>query len=204
MCPLARLTCLLSLLLPATVWSASELTFALDPEGSVGTLEVPLAVPFEVYAVGTNMEDFFAVEFGGEGSLLDEAAVVVLSTDVLGSVYCGLQPCCTGFSCVFGTGGCVASEGGAPTALVRWTLIALAPVPADLTLCVTGYDPSSFPDGTPGYANCDEELIVFGAASNPCGAGIPDGCLVLNPSFDCDAVGDAADSFGAMKSLYRE
>lgn len=203
MVPRIALICLVfgsSLGLVGPVVAAPTIGFYGDAAGTAGTLEIQAFVPATIYLVAKGLEaDGFAVEFGASGDLADDVDLLVLDVTGPPPILLALDSCGR-FACLFGFGSCIAAED--PFVIASWNVFAVADLGMDRTLCVEGFQPSTFPDGDPGYQTCDADLVAFLDATNPCGSGTPPGCLIVNPSFPCDAIPTVTRSFGAIKSLY--
>jgi hypothetical protein len=80
---------------------------------------------------------------------------------------------------IVGTGGICQGLTPAAVLVTYRGMLFLAAVPNDLTLCLSGSQPSSFPSGAPGYLVCNApgQLQQF-ASAYP-------GCAVINPSDGC-------------------
>jgi len=97
---------------------------------------------------------------------------------------------------IVGTGGLCHGQTG-PFALVTYNgVLFLAAVANDVTLCLVGSSPTSFPNGAPGYLACDSpgDLRNFGSAYA--------GCAIINHLTLPIPVPNEATSFGALKAAY--
>jgi hypothetical protein len=113
-----------------------------------------------------------------------------------------IPPGCSDFGAgddnwIVGTGGACLGEGTASSWLVKYAgLLFLSAVGNDLTLCMGGASPSSFPNGAPGYLVCQAPGLLrnYGSAY--------EGCAIINRSTLPEPVADDASSFGALKAAY--
>jgi hypothetical protein len=165
-----------------------------DVDGTLTSLNVPAFSPFQAYVVA----------FGLDGTVKGyEVFVNVPATiTVTGSVLAGPAPINLGTRAnefIVGTGGCIEGEPQIRLVQLNCGLFLPDPVPSDIALVLEGTIPSSF-GGPPGYVQCDNTLVAFGAATN--GGGVyPDAALIINPTSN-PPVAVEESSFGAVKAQY--
>jgi hypothetical protein len=97
---------------------------------------------------------------------------------------------------IVGTGGVCQGQVG-PFTLVTYAAILFLAAPGnDVLFCLEGANPSSFPNGAPGYLACNSpgELHNFGAAYW--------GCATVNPLNIPQPIRGAKESFGGLKALF--
>jgi hypothetical protein len=167
-----------------------------DLAGTNSVLTAPAFTPVNFYAVAFDLDNQvkgFELTLG-----------VPVGFTVLSKVKAGPNPINVGDEAnnefIVGTGACV-EAGPGPFVLVSMNGGFFTPtVPADATVCISGTTPSSFPNGTPGYLQCDNSLVPFGVAQNGEGR-YPNACLVMNATSEGPVATEAA-SFGEMKARF--
>ncbi|HKK71189.1 MAG TPA: hypothetical protein VKA86_08215 [Candidatus Krumholzibacteria bacterium] len=191
----------LLVLLPGLAWSQAEpgdAGFFADAEGTLSAMPADVGTVQSVYVVAFDLPTpLFAYEFGVDGLL--ESGAIVLSLTVPWPFPPITDPDYD--SVVVGTGSCVEATGA--VMLARIDFFVPAPIPDDTAVCLTGSDPSSFPDGRPGWQDCEGEIHPFTPATDG-GEAYPDACVILNatlpnPFHPVDAT---ASSFGALKARF--
>jgi hypothetical protein len=144
--------------------------------------------------------DVYVVQFGLGVEAYEFSVTLPVGALVSG---CRTMPQgCTDFGAgddnwIVGTGGACLGEGAASQWLVKYgSLLFLSAVANDVTLCLGGASPSSFPNGRPGYLRCAAagDLRNYGSAY--------EGCAIINRSTLPEPVADDASSFGALKAAY--
>jgi len=165
-----------------------------DAAGTQTTLTLGQFQPFTAYVVG----------FGLDGTVkgFEVKVTVPPQITVTANVLAGPAPINLGDEpneFIVGTGACI--EGTPQLTLVTMScgLFVPAPVPNDLAMVLGGTTPSSF-GGPPGYVQCDNTLVAFGAATNG-GPDYPDAALIVNPT-GIAPVAVEESSFGAVKAQF--
>ncbi len=90
------------------------------------------------------------------------------------------------------------SPAGNPAPLVQYTYGIFSQGVSDLTICLRGVTPSSFPSGLPGYLTCDSELEPFTLAPPP-SDDYPSACAVVYPTI---TVPTSVESWGSVKGRF--
>ena len=166
-----------------------------DPDGLEFVFYAAAFVPFNIYAVAFDLEGGllgYELSFSMEG-------LTVLSWSNLGDTNLGDPP--TEF--IVSTGECLATSGAVALVQLRVGSFTGANL-VETLICVAGSDPSSFPafGNAPGYLRCDGTLRPFTPAAN-CPALFPNGCMILNPTYDWRWVCPLEDvSIGALKARF--
>jgi hypothetical protein len=167
-----------------------------DPAGTQTTTAVSAFVTFDFYAVGFQLDGLVK---GFELTLNMPPGFTVLTRTIAGP-----NPINVGDESsnefIIGTGACVDGGTGAFTLVTINAGYFATPVPSDAAVCISGTTPSSFPNGEPGYLQCDNTLIAAGVASTG-DPNYPDGCLILNPTSEPPVSTESA-SFGALKTRF--
>ena len=163
-----------------------------DPAGATSSVAAAASTPFTAFVVGFDLDGLvkgYEVAFDVPAGFFLLSAVPNPST--------GLNFGDVDGEFIVGTGGCF--EGQPTYTLVTATFLPLT-LPQDVAICVHGTVPSSFPNGLPGYLQCDGTKLPFGVAQNGEGR-YPNGCLIVNPS-QGEPVATETVSFGEVKGRF--
>lgn len=190
--------------LSATAAGAQTIAISGGPGPGLYTqqVDVPLASQFDV-AIWIDPAGLGSkgIEFGYTN--LPTIRPGVIQTNLWTIVPILILPPCSDGDCVFGFGECIAAAN--PLELVRITYIDLnGATGADVVLTVGPAQLSSF-DGSPGFVDCDDNLVPLEPGGTPggvtgSGAVFPSGSVVLNPT--PVVVSNEAPSFGGLKARY--